>query len=97
LSKVRCFCCNKLGHLASQCSERKKKKKESEDPETTAIASIEIFASKFDREFSLVTLVSSVGSGGFRGDVRWVVDSGASNHMTGIWRVFPDSIEIDLG
>jgi gag-polypeptide of LTR copia-type len=84
LSKVRCFCCNKLGHLASQCPERKKKKKESEEPETPAIAAIEDFASKFDREFSLVTLVSSVGSGGFGGDVKWIVDSGASNHMTRI-------------
>ena len=99
LSKVRCFCCNKLGHLASQCPKRKKKKKkkESEEPETAAIAAIEDFASKFDREFSLVTLVSSVGSGGFGGDVRWVVDSGASNHMTGIWRVFQDFTEIGPG
>jgi hypothetical protein len=98
LSKVRCFCCNKLGHLASQCLERKKKKKkESEEPKTAAIAAIEDFASKFDREFSLVTLVFSVDSGGFGGDVRWVVDSGASNHMTGIWRVFPDFTEIGPG
>jgi hypothetical protein len=29
LSKVRCFCCNQLGHLTSHCLERKKKKKES--------------------------------------------------------------------
>jgi hypothetical protein len=36
----------------------------------------------------LVTLVSSAGSGGFGGDIRWIVDSGASCHMTGIWRVF---------
>jgi hypothetical protein len=28
LSKVRCYCCNQLGHLASQCPEKKKKKKE---------------------------------------------------------------------
>jgi hypothetical protein len=28
LSKFRCYCCNQLGHLASQCPERKKKKKE---------------------------------------------------------------------
>jgi hypothetical protein len=97
LSKVRCYCCNQLGHLASQCPERKKKKKESEGPETAATAAIEDFASKFDREFSLVTLVSSVGSGGFGGDVRWIVDSGASNHMTGIWRVFPDFTEIGPG
>jgi hypothetical protein len=95
LSKVRCFCCNKLGHLASQCPERKKK--ESEEPETAAIAAIEDFASKFDREFSLVTLVSSVGSRGFGGDVRWVVDSRASSHMTGIWRVFLDFTEIGPG
>jgi hypothetical protein len=97
LSKVRCYCCNQLGHLASHCPERKKKKKESEGPETAATTTIEDFASKFDREFSLVTLVSSVGSGGFRGDVRWIVDSGASNHMTGIWRVFPDFTEIGPG
>jgi hypothetical protein len=97
LSKFKCFCCNKLGHLASQCPERKKKKKESEEPETAAIAAIEDFASKFDRDFSLVTLVSSVGSEGFGGDVRWVVDSGASNHMMRICRVFPDFIEIGHG
>jgi hypothetical protein len=83
LSKVRCYCCNQLGHLASHCPE-KKKKKETEGPEKVATTTIEDFASRFDREFSLVTLVSSVGSGGFRGDVRWIVDSGASNHMTRI-------------
>ena len=49
---------------------------------------MEEFSSKFDNEFSLVTLVSSVGSGGFGGDIRWIVDSGASCHMTRIWRVF---------
>jgi hypothetical protein len=49
---------------------------------------MEDFASKYDREFSLVTLVSSVGSRGFGGDIRWIVDSGASCHMTRIWRVF---------
>jgi hypothetical protein len=48
----------------------------------------EIFGQGLNREFSLVTLVSSVGSGGFGGDIRWIVDSGASCHMTRIWRVF---------
>jgi hypothetical protein len=45
---------------------------------------MEDFSSKFDKEFSLVTLVSSVGSGGFGGDFRWIVDNGASFHMMGI-------------
>ena len=85
LSKFRCYCCNQLGHLASHCPERKKKKKEPEGPETTATAAMEDFSSKFDMEFSLVTLVSSVGSGGFGGDFRWIIDRGASCHMTRIW------------
>jgi hypothetical protein len=63
-----------LGHLASQCPERKKKKKEQEGPDTIATTTMEDFSSKFDKEFSLVTLVSSVGSGGFGGDNRWIVD-----------------------
>jgi hypothetical protein len=98
LSKVRCYCCNQLGHLASHCPERKKKKKkDSEGPETVATAAIEDFTSKFYSEFSLVTLVSRVGSRGFRGDVKWIVESGASNHMIEIWQVFPDFTEIGPG
>jgi hypothetical protein len=57
LSKVRCYCCNQLGHLATHCPERKKKK-EPEGPETTATIAMEDFASKYDRDFCLVTLVS---------------------------------------
>jgi hypothetical protein len=78
-----------LGHLASRCPERKKKTKP-EGPEIAATAAIEDFASKYDREFSLVTLVSSVDSEGFGGDIRWIVGSGASCHTRGIWRVFLD-------
>jgi hypothetical protein len=84
LRKVRCYCCNQLGHLASHCLERKKKKKEPERPETTDTTTMEDFTSKYDSEFSLVTLVSSVDSGGFEGDIRWIMDSGASFHMMGI-------------
>jgi hypothetical protein len=96
LSKVRCYCCNQLGHLASHCSERKKKTK-SGGLQTAATTTIEDFASKYEREVSLVTLVSSVDSGGFRGDIRWNVDSGASSHMTRTWRVFLDFTEIGPG
>jgi hypothetical protein len=80
LSKVRCYCCNQLGLLASHCPEKKKKKKkkELEGPKTAATVAMEDFASKYDREFSLVTLVSTVDSGGFGGDIRWIVDSGVT-------------------
>ena len=56
--------------------------KEPEGPETIATTTMEEFVSKFDRDISLVTLVSIVDSGGFGGDIRWIVDSGASCHMT---------------
>jgi hypothetical protein len=46
---------------------------------------MEGFSTNFDKEFSLVTLVSSVGSGGFGGDFRWIVGSGDSCHMMRIW------------
>jgi hypothetical protein len=42
---------------------------------------MEEFLSKFDMEFSLVTLLSSVDIGGFGGDNRCIVDSGAYFHM----------------
>jgi hypothetical protein len=54
---------------------------------------MEDFSSKFDMDFSLVTLVSSVGSGGFGGDEGLIVDNGASCHMTRIWHVFLIIIE----
>jgi hypothetical protein len=75
LSKVKCYCCNQLGHLASQCPKTKKKKKEREGPDTVVITTMEDFSSKLDKEFSLLTLVSNVGSGGFLGDNRWIVDN----------------------
>jgi hypothetical protein len=84
-----------LGHLASQCPERKKKK-EHEGPDTAATTAMEDFSSKFDKDFSLVTLVSNVGSGGFGGDNRWIVDNGASCHMTRICRVFLIIVETSL-
>jgi hypothetical protein len=88
LSKVTCYYCNQLGNVASQCPKRKNKSKEQEETDTTTTSTMEEFYSKYDKEFYLVTLVSSIGSGGFGGDFIWIVDSGASFHMTGIWRGF---------
>jgi hypothetical protein len=53
LSEVRCYCCNQLGHLASQCPEKKKKKKkkkkEQEGLDTTTTIAMQDFSSKFDK------------------------------------------------
>ena len=91
LSKVKCYCCSELGNLSSQFNT--KKRKEQEGPKIYSTTTMEDFSSKFDNEFSLVTLVSSVGSGGLGRDFRWIVDSGASCHMTRIWRAFLIIIE----
>jgi hypothetical protein len=88
LSKVICFVCNQYGHLATQCPEKKKKRKEKEGPVATTTTTVEDFSDKFEKEFSLVTLVSSVRSTGFVRDSRWIIDNGASCHMTGIWHIF---------
>jgi hypothetical protein len=45
--------------------EKKKKMKDKEGPIVATSVSEEKFSNKFDKEFSLVTLVSCVGSVGF--------------------------------
>jgi hypothetical protein len=57
LSKIRCYVCNKLGHFASHCPDRKK-------DESCAVASIAVddFSKEFEKEFCLVSLDSSMGS-----------------------------------
>jgi len=81
LSKVRCFVCNQYGHLVAQCLKRKEK----EELVAVKTTKIEEFLDKFEKELSLFTLVSSVRSIGFVSDSRWIIDSGASCHMIGIW------------
>lgn len=45
-------------------------------------------AEEFEREFALVTIITSVGSSEFVRNSGWVIDSGASHHMTGAHYVF---------
>jgi hypothetical protein len=54
---------------------------EQEGLETNATTTMEEFVSKYNKEFSLVTVVSSVDSGGFGGDFRWIVDSGSGEYF----------------
>jgi hypothetical protein len=99
LRKFRQFLCNHFGHLASQCSERKKKKEEEEEEGLVIVAKkiVTDFVDKFDREYSLFTLVSSAKSTGIVSDNRWIIDNGASCYMTRIWCIFLSIIEIGTG
>ena len=45
---MKCFACQKFGHYAGQCTNKKKKKQQ-----TAASAEIDEYAVRFDREFSL--------------------------------------------
>ena len=79
MNKVKCFACHKFGHYAVQCLNKKKK-------QVVASADMEEFASKFDRDFSLVTCLSTCsGTSGL-----WYIDSGASAHMSGVRECFSE-------
>ena len=85
LSKVKCFHCHEHGHFATNCPQKKKKKKAARDVAREALAS------QFELDFSLIAcLVSS-----YMGSV-WYIDSGASFHMTGDKELFSDLEEKDL-
>ena len=93
MSKVRCFACAQFGHLDCQCLEKKKKKR---DEEVTLAATIEVedFARRFEKEFFLFSLVSSVDSNGVVQNSTWFIDSGASRHMTGLYHIFREITEV---
>ena len=83
LSKVRCWACNKNGHYAVTCPQRKKNKGKSQ---TAATAEVDDFASHFENEFSLVVCLSTSTVP----DAVWYIDSGASRHMTGVRDCFTE-------
>jgi hypothetical protein len=92
MSKVRCWACQKMGHYAVTCPERKRGKVKN----VAASTEIEEFSSRFDQEFSLVVgLATSVTS-----STMWYIDSGASRHMTGVREQFSDlaerALDIDI-
>ena len=73
LSKVRCWACQKMGHYAVTCPERKKGKRKN----VAASTEVEEFSSQFEQEFSLIAGLSS----SVTPSTVWYIDSGASRHM----------------
>ena len=74
-----------MGHYTSKCPEKKNVKEKTERDMAMSTA-VEDYATKFEQEFSLVSIDSSIGSSVFEN--VWVVDSGATKHMNGIYDIF---------
>ena len=74
-----------MGYYSSKCPE-KKNMKEKNERDMAATTEVEDYATKFEQEFSLISIDSSVGSSTF--EHVWVVDSGATRHMIGVYDSF---------
>jgi hypothetical protein len=74
LSKVNCFACHMLGHCASQCPKRKEEKAKQQ----ASLVEVDEVAVRLQREFLLVFVLSNTISV----SGTWLVDSGATCHMT---------------
>ena len=79
-SKFKCFIFHKIGHFASQCPDRKKKKNSTQ---MAGSAEVEEFSKSFDEDLCLIACMEST-----TGNSIWYIDSGASCHMTRHKRFF---------
>ena len=62
LNQIRCYHCGQMGHYASKCHEKKIVRTKRD---MAAFADVEEYATKFEQEFSLVSIDSSIGSSSF--------------------------------
>jgi hypothetical protein len=80
VSKVRCYNCKKMGHYAAQCPHRNEKGKRKHHAHATDTEEPTSQKKAKDEEFVFVSaLIGTIT----QGSDTWLVDSGASKHMTG--------------
>ena len=82
LSKVRCYNCTKFCHYASQFP-----KKKNEDKEGATSTKVQEYAAQFEKEFSLASVETSIGSSIYYHET-WIVNSRSTSHLTEKYGVF---------
>jgi hypothetical protein len=82
LSKVQCYGCHKFGHYKSECPELAKKRK-GKHHASTADVNDEEPSKKSKKENSDFFYFSALTGSTNDDDDMWIIDSGASRHMTG--------------
>ncbi|GJW68800.1 zinc finger, CCHC-type containing protein [Tanacetum coccineum] len=88
-SKLQCYKCKKIGHIAPKCPQRTKPNEQSnlveEDLEPTLLMAI-----LEDEEQKVSLHEKDVGYKETNMDSLWYLDNGASNHMTGVREHFKE-------
>jgi hypothetical protein len=110
LSKVRCFNCNKLGHYAKDCRNPPSKQKHKGKFHASVASQEEESqrkrtrtASKEQEQRKESYLVSSLSGAVTKSKEIWLVDNGASKHMTGFklnlvnYRDKKFNVKVELG
>ena len=90
MSRIRCYTCDELGHFARDCPKRQNKKKSNkrrhhahvteDDEPSKKRTGYESEDSSSEEEY---VLISALMGNITHGSNDWLIDSGASKHMTG--------------
>lgn len=81
LKNVKCWICDKLGHIASECSDKKKADKDDKDNKKQR----EHEKRKCNTNDKVAFLANNLPT---IGEVGWIVDSAASVHMSSNKKLF---------
>jgi hypothetical protein len=85
MSKVECFACHKFGHYAGQCSNKKKGANEMQPKVGALTKAQDEFGKKFEQSEFLFVSQTTLGTISAN---AWLIDSGATSHMTGARELF---------
>jgi hypothetical protein len=95
-SNYRCFICQKMGHIAIHCPQSKDKVKKGKYGKHHAhVAEDDHDKSREEDTSEEYVLISALTGTVTHGSDTWLIDSGASKHMTGFKESLSDLVEKD--